>query len=88
MADGMIQKAEIRRADERSVNQRLMSPYFGDLAEWLCKAIRRMGFSYGGRRYAFPPYMLPPVHGFNSGENWRLRSLCPDFAGKKGVSDH
>ena len=22
-----------------SVNQRLMSPYFGDLAEWLCKAV-------------------------------------------------
>ncbi len=21
------------------VNQRLMSPYFGDLAEWLCKAV-------------------------------------------------
>jgi hypothetical protein len=23
------------------VNQRLMSPYFGDLAEWLCKAFRQ-----------------------------------------------
>ena len=72
-----------RRADERSVNQWLMSPYFGDLAEWLCKA----GFSYGGRCYAlaassklryarFPPYMLPPVHGTQFGrKNWRLRSL-------------
>jgi len=24
-------------------NQRLMSPYFGDLAEWLCKAFRVPG---------------------------------------------
>jgi len=38
----MIQKTEIRRADERSVNQRLMTPYFGGLAEWLCKVIRRV----------------------------------------------
>ena len=42
MVDGMMQKAEIPGADERSVNQRLMSPYFGDLAEWLCKAISRV----------------------------------------------
>ena len=26
-------------SDLASVNQRLMSPYFGDLAEWLCKAV-------------------------------------------------
>jgi len=38
--------------DRLRVNQRLMSPYFGDLAEWLCKAIRRMRIPFGGRRYA------------------------------------
>ena len=42
MVDGMMQKAEIFGADERSVNRRLMSPYLGDLAEWLCKAISRV----------------------------------------------
>ena len=26
-------------SDLASVNQRLISPYFGDLAEWLCKAV-------------------------------------------------
>ena len=30
-------------SDLASVNQRLMSPYFGDLAEWLCKAFRVPG---------------------------------------------
>jgi len=35
--------------DLLSVNQRLMSPYFGDLADWLCKAfcwVSQMASSY------------------------------------------
>ncbi|GEM_PF-5319068 len=30
-------------SDLAAVNQRLMSPYFGDLAEWLCKAFWQPG---------------------------------------------
>ena len=39
------------RTGSASVNQRLMSPYFGDLAEWLCKSVGSASRMLGKRRF-------------------------------------